>query len=178
VMNARRALKTKSVFNLLGPLTNPLGATVQLAGVFEAARTEMMAATLQAVGARRVYVVAGSDGIDEITISGPTRLSEANGAAVQSRDVHPEEFGVPRATLDQIQGGDAAANARLLTAVLQGERGPYRDVVLANAAAAFTVAGKAKDFPEGVERAAEALDSGAALGKLKALAEFTQKHRR
>ncbi len=178
VMHARRALRTKSVFNLLGPLTNPLGATVQLAGVFDAARTEMMARTLQAVGTRRAYVVAGSDGIDEITITGPTRLSATNGSGVETRDVHPEEFGVPRATLDQVLGGDAAANARLLTAVLQGERGPYRDMVLVNAAAAFTVAGKAKDFAEGVARAVEAIESGAALRKLQALAEFTQRYRR
>lgn len=178
VMNARRALNTKSVFNLLGPLTNPLGATVQVAGVFDAARTEMMARTLQAVGTYRAYVVAGSDGIDEITTTGPTRLSSANGTGVETRDVHPEEFGVPRATLEQIQGGDAAANARLLTAVLKGERGPCRDVVVANAAAAFTVAGRAKDFAEGAERAAESIDSGAAHRKLNSLVEFTQRHKR
>jgi anthranilate phosphoribosyltransferase len=178
VMNARRALKTKSVFNLLGPLTNPLAATIQLVGVFDAARTEMMAETLRAVGTRQAYVVAGSDGIDEITTTGPTRLSATNGGDVQTREVHPEDFRVPRATLEQLHGGDAETNARLLVSVLEGERSPYRDVVLANAAAALTLAGKAQDFAEGTERAAEALDSGAARAKLQALVDFTQRHRR
>ena len=114
VMNARRSLKTKSVFNLLGPLTNPLAATIQLVGVFDAARTEMMAETLRAVGTQRAYVVAGSDGIDEITTTGPTRLSSSTGNGVETRDVHPEEFGLPRASIEQLHGGDAATNARLL----------------------------------------------------------------
>jgi anthranilate phosphoribosyltransferase len=177
VMNARRALKTKSVFNLLGPLTNPLAATIQLVGVFDAARTEMMAETLHAVGTRQAYVVAGSDGIDEITTTGPTRLSRSTGNGVETRDVYPEEFRLPRASIEQLHGGDASTNARLLLSVLDGERSPYRDVVLANAAAAFTLAGKAQNFAEGAERAAEALDSGAALAKLRALVEFTARHR-
>lgn len=177
VMNARRALKTKSVFNLLGPLTNPLAATVQLVGVFDAARTEMMAKTLRAVGPRQAYVVAGSDGIDEITTTGPTRLSKANGAGIETRDVHPEEFRLPRTTIEQLRGGDAATNARLLLSVLEGARSPYRDVVVANAAGAFTLAGKAQTFAEGAERAAEVLDSGAALAKLRAFVEFTGRNR-
>jgi len=177
VMNARRALKTKSVFNLLGPLTNPLAATIQLVGVFDAARTEMMAETLRAVGTHQAYVVAGSDGIDEITITGPTRLSRSTGNGVETRDVHPEEFRLPRASIEQLHGGDVSTNARLLLSVLEGERSPYRDVVLANAAAAFTLAGKAHNFAEGAERAAEALDSGAARGKLRALVEFTARYR-
>ncbi len=177
VMNARRRLQTKSVFNLLGPLTNPLAATIQLVGVFDAARTEMMAETLRAVGTRRVYVAAGSDGIDEITTTGPTRLSSSSAEGVETRDVHPEEFGLPRAALEQLRGADAAINARLLLSVLAGVHSPYRDVVLANAAAALTLAGKAKDFKEGVAQASEVLDSGAARAKLQALAEFTQRHR-
>jgi len=175
VMNARRALKTKSVFNLLGPLTNPLAATVQLVGVYDAARTEMMAQALQAVGTRRAYVVAGSDGLDEITTTGPTRLSSSHGHGVETRDVQPEEFRLPRAALEQLLGGDAPTNARLLLGVLEGECGPHRDVVLANAAAALTLAGKAVSFAEGVERAAQAIDSGAARTKLRALVEFTQR---
>jgi len=178
VMNARRSLKTKSVFNLLGPLTNPLAATIQLVGVFDAARTEMMAATLHAVGTQRAYVVAGSDGIDEITTTGPTRLSSSSKNGVETRDVHPEEFGLPRATIEQLHGGDAATNARLLLNVLEGERSPYRDVVLANASAALTLAGKAQTFTEGMERAAEAVDSGAASAKLRALVDFTQRHKK
>jgi anthranilate phosphoribosyltransferase len=175
VMNARRSLKTKSVFNLLGPLTNPLRATIQLVGVFDAARTEMMAETLRAVGTQQAYVVAGSDGMDEITTTGPTRLSSASCQGVQTRDVLPEEFGLPRASLDQLQGGDATTNAHLLLKVLEGERSPYRDLVLANAGAAFALAGIAPNFAEGAARAAETLDSGAARAKLQALVEFTQR---
>lgn len=178
VMNGRRALKTKSVFNLLGPLTNPLAATVQLVGVFDAERTEMMAETLRAVGTRHGYVVAGCDGIDEITTTGATRMASISGNGVLTRVLHPRDFGLPEASLEQLQGGDAATNARLLLRVLEGERGPYRDVVLANAAAALTAAGKAHSFPEGVERAAEALDSGAARAKLQLLVEFTHRSKR
>jgi anthranilate phosphoribosyltransferase len=137
----------------------------------------MMAATLRAVGTRRAYVVAGSDGIDEITTTGPTRLSSSTGNGIETRDVHPEEFRLPRTSIEQLHGGDAATNAHLLLGVLEGERSPYRDVVLANAAAAFTLAGQAQNFAEGAERAAEALDSGAARAKLRALVEFTQRHR-
>jgi anthranilate phosphoribosyltransferase len=144
-------------------------------GVFDAARTEMMAQTLQAVGTKRAYVVAGSDGIDEITTTGPTRLSATNGAGVQTREVHPEEFNLPRASIEQLHGGDAVTNARLLVGVLEGERSPYRDVVLANAAAALTLAGKSQGFAEGAERAAEVIDSGAARNKLQALVEFTHR---
>ncbi len=177
VMSARRSLKTKSVFNLLGPLTNPLRASVQLVGVYDAARTEMMAQALSAVGARRVYVVAGSDGIDEITLTGPTRVSSTENGEVHTRDIHPEEFGLARAPLEALRGGDPATNARLLRGVLEGERGPYRDVVLANAAAALILAGRARAFEEGVARSAEALDSRAAHAKLEALIEFTRKNR-
>jgi anthranilate phosphoribosyltransferase len=121
--------------------------------------------------------VAGSDGIDEITTTGSTRLSSSSGSGIETRDVYPEEFHLPRASIEQLHGGDAATNARLLLNVLEGERSPYRDVVLANAAAAFTLAGKAQDFAEGVERAAEALDSGAARAKLRALVDFTHRSR-
>ena len=123
-------------------------------------------------------MVAGSDGIDEITTTGPTRLSSSSTNGVETRDVQPEEFGLPRASIEQLHGGDAATNARLLLNVLEGERGPYRDVVLANASAALTLAGKAQTFTEGVERAAEAVDSGAASAKLRALVEFTQRHKK
>ena len=178
VMTARRTLKSKSVFNLLGPLTNPLAATVQLVGVFDAARTEMMAETLQAVGTESAYVVAGSDGIDEITTTGSTRLSVANGGKVETRELYPEDFRLRRATLEQLHGGDVPTNARLMLSVLDGEHGPYRDLVLANAGAALTLAGKAHNLAEGAERAAEVLDSGAARLKLQALVDFTNRYRR
>jgi anthranilate phosphoribosyltransferase len=181
VMNARRSLKTKTVFNLLGPLTNPLRASVQLVGVYEAKRTEMMAEALKAVGTRRAYVVAASDGMDEITTTGPTRLSESDArrlTGVRTRQVLPEEFGLPRASLEALRGGDPATNARLLERVFNGERSPYRDLVLANAAAALHLAGKARDFAAGTARAGEIIDSGAARRTLAALVEFTQKSRK
>ena len=178
VMNARRSLKTKSVFNLLGPLTNPLRASVQLVGVYDAARTEMVAQALKAVGTRRAFVVAGCDGMDEITLTGPTRLSESDGATVGTREVMPEDFGVARAPLESLRGGDPATNAQLLERVLNGEHGPHRDLLLVNAAAALYLAGKAQGFPDGVRRAGEVLDSGAARRTLAALVEFTQKSRK
>lgn len=178
VMNARRAVKTKTVFNLLGPLTNPLGARVQLVGVYDPARTGMMAEALTALGTHRAFVVAGSDGIDEITTTGPTRVSESDGASVQTREVVPEDFGLERATTKELSGGDAETNARLIRRVLEGERGPCRDVVLANVSAALVAAGKAGNFRQGVELAREALDSRAALAKLQALIEFTQRFAR
>ncbi|MGA2629563.1 MAG: anthranilate phosphoribosyltransferase [Terriglobia bacterium] len=174
VMNARRALKTKTVFNLLGPLTNPLGASVQLVGVYDRARTEMMAQALAQMGARRALVVAGHDGMDEITLSGPTRVSEADQGAVTTRDVVPEDFGLARAAGETLRGGDASANAQLLRETLSGAAGPLRDVVLANASAALVVAGKAHEFIGGVALARQALDSGAALVTLNKLVQFTQ----
>ncbi len=178
VMNARRALKTKTVFNLLGPLTNPLGASVQLVGVYDRTRTEMMAQALAAVGTRRAFVVAGDDGMDEISTTGPTRISETTGTTVTTREIAPEDFGLPRAPAEALRGGEPETNARLLRRVLEGEKGPLRDVVLANASAALVAAGKATDFPDGVARAAEALDSRTALQKLEALGAFTRKFAR
>ena len=174
VMNARRALKTKTVFNLLGPLTNPLRASVQLVGVYDRARTEMMAQALAAVGTKRALVVAAHDGIDEITTTGPTQVSETDGVDVTTRDILPEDFGLERAPADALRGGDPETNARLLARVLGGERGPLRDLVLANASAALVAAGKAAHFRGGVELAREALDSGAALAQLQALITFTR----
>lgn len=176
VMNARRSLRTKSVFNLLGPLTNPLRATVQLVGIYDRDKTEMMAHALLAVGTERAFVVASHDGVDEISTAGPTRLSEVKDRAVRTQEVAPEDFGLPRATAGAFQGGDATANARILRQVLEGERGPYRDVVLANASAALVAAGKAADFHEGAQMAGAALDSGAARRTLSSLIDFTKKH--
>ena len=173
VMNARRALKTKTVFNLLGPLTNPLGASVQLVGVYDRTRTGLMARVLSKVGTRRAFVVAGHDGIDEITTTGATQISETDGTTVSTREVTPEDFGLPRAASEALRGGDPRVNARLMRELLAGEKGPLWDLVLANASAALVVAGKANDFHEGVARAAEVLDSGAALQKLDALVAVT-----
>jgi anthranilate phosphoribosyltransferase len=176
VMKARRSLRTKSVFNLLGPLTNPLGASVQLIGVYDRARTEMMARASAEVGVRRAFVVAGHDGLDEITLSGLTQLSETDNGEVRTRDISPEQFGLTRAPHGCLRGGDAMANARLLRSILGGECGPHRDAVLTNTSAALVAAGKAGGFVEGVALAAQAIDSGAARRTLAALAEFTQKY--
>ena len=173
VMNARRALKSKTVFNLLGPLTNPLGASVQLVGVYDRDRTEMMARALQTLGAARAFVVAGHDDMDEITLSGPTRVSEAAGGSVTTRDLTPEDFGLPRIHPEDIAGGDAEANARLLRELLSGAQGGLREVVFANASAALVVAGHAKSFLDGVALARDAIDSGAAFATLGRLIEFT-----
>jgi anthranilate phosphoribosyltransferase len=181
VMNARRALKTKTVFNLLGPLTNPLGASVQLTGVFDHARTETMAEALAILGTRRAMVVAAWDGMDEISTTGSTRVSEGGTGKITTRQISPEDFGIARAEGASIEGGDAVTNARILIQVLEGAPGPYRpyrDVVLVNAAAALVVAGRASGFTKGVEGAAEAIDSGTALRTLSRLIEFTNRHRR
>jgi anthranilate phosphoribosyltransferase len=174
VMSARRSLKTKTVFNLLGPLTNPLGATVQLVGIYDRARLTLMAEALSAVGTQRAYVVAAHDGVDEISTTGPTLVAELNHGEIGSRELLPEEFGLERAPAGSLQGGDARFNADLLKRVLEGERGPCRDTVLANTSAALVTAGKAEGFREGVQIAAETIDSRLALKTLAALVEFTR----
>lgn len=174
VMAARRSLKTKTVFNLLGPLTNPLRATHQLIGVYERARTELMAQTCTTVGTARAFVVAAHDGVDEISLTGRTQLSECAGGTIRTRDISPEDFGLPSAPHGSIQGGDAQLNAKILRSVLEGERGPYRDVVLMNTSAALVAAGKAPGFLQGVEVAASSIDSGAAKRTLAALVDFTR----
>jgi anthranilate phosphoribosyltransferase len=177
VMGARRSIKSKTIFNLLGPVTNPLEASHQLTGVYDHARTEMMAEALGTVGTKRAIVVAGSDGLDEITITGPTKLSEYNAGRIETRHVLPEDFGLSRAAGETLAGGDPEQNARLLARILDGEKIPLRDCILANASAALVAAGKAGDFREGVAIAAESVDSGQARRTLGALAEFTEKHR-
>jgi anthranilate phosphoribosyltransferase len=181
VMSARRALKTRTVFNLLGPLTNPLGASVQLTGVFDHACTETMAEALAILGTQRAMVAAAWDGMDEISTTGSTRVSDCVAGKVTTRQISPEDFGVTRAEGASIEGGDAVTNARILMQVLEGAPDPYlpyRDVVLVNAAAALVVAGWAQTFPEGVTVAREAIKSGAALHTLTRLIEFTNRHRR
>jgi anthranilate phosphoribosyltransferase len=178
VMPARRSIKSKTIFNLLGPVTNPLEASHQLTGVYDQARTEMMAEALGTVGTKRAIVVAGSDGLDEITITGPTKLSEYDAGRIETRHVLPEDFGLPRAGGETLAGGDPEQNARLLVQILEGEKNPLRDCIVANASAALVAAGKAGDFREGVAVAAESIDSRAATRTLHALVEFTNKHRR
>lgn len=175
VINARRALKSKTVFNLLGPLTNPLGASIQLVGVYDRARTEMMAQSLQMLGVERAFVVAGHDGVDEITLTGPTHVAETASGVVSNREITPEDFGLPRARAEELLGGDGETNARLLREIFAGKPGALRDLVLANTSAALVVAGRAENFKDGVGRAARAIDSGAALTTLTRLVEFTRR---
>jgi len=178
VMNARRSIASKTIFNLLGPLTNPLEASHQLAGVYDQARTEMLAEALGAVGTKRAFVVAGSDGLDEITVTGSTKISEFQSGRINTRHVNPEDFGLSRAEGGSLTGGDPEENARLLIQVLEGERNALRDCILANASAALVAAGRASGLQEGVMVAAEAVDSGEARRTLQKLIEFTDSRRR
>ncbi|MGD0015469.1 MAG: anthranilate phosphoribosyltransferase [Bryobacteraceae bacterium] len=169
---ARLELKMRTVFNLLGPLTNPAGASVQIVGAPSPRAAELMAEALAALGLERGFVVHGSDGLDEITTTGPTLVFEIRSGEVARRTVSPEDFGVPRAALEDLKGGDAATNSEIARAVLAGAAGPKRNVALVNAAAALVAAGRAPDFTSGMRLAAEAVDSGAALAKLEQLAAF------
>lgn len=178
-MTARRELKVRTAFNLLGPLTNPAGASAQIVGVYDANLTELLARALGELGVQRAFVVHGADGLDEISISGETCVSELRDGTVRSYTVAPEDFGMSRAPLETIRGGDARHNAEILASILgrphaPHEHGPRRDIVLANSAAALVAAGRAEDFLEGVRMAAESIDSGAARARLDALIEFTK----
>jgi anthranilate phosphoribosyltransferase len=178
VMNARRILKTKTVFNLLGPVTNPMGAAMQLAGVYDIDRTSLVAQVLAAAGTTRSLVVSSYDGMDEVSLSAVTRVSETNRGMSRTYDLDPREFGLPLTPTTALLGGDAQANARILRDIIEGQPGPQRDSVLANSSAALVVAGIAANWLEGVEIARFAIDSGAALNTLSTLIDFTQEHQR
>ena len=158
----RVELGTRTIFNLMGPLSNPAGAKRQLIGVFSEQWLEPMARVLGELGTERAWIVHGSDGIDEITTTGPSEVAELNGGQVRRFSVSPEDAGLRRATAADLKGGDAVANAAAIRAMVGGQHGPYRDIVLLNAAAALVVAGKAADLRGGVGIAAEAIDSGGA----------------
>src|SRR5215813_6714463 len=175
VMAARRELGFRTVFNMLGPLTNPAGANAQLIGVYSPAMTEPLARVLAELGTVRAFVVHGADGLDEISNTGESRVSEVREGVVRSFAVRPEDFGMPRATITDLQGGDREQNAQLIRGLLDGEVGPKRDIVLMNSAAALVAGGKARDLKDGVSRAVEAIDSGAARSKLQALISLSQK---
>jgi anthranilate phosphoribosyltransferase len=173
VQAVRRELRMRTMFNLLGPLTNPARASGQVVGVYSLDLVEKLAEALSMLGLHRALVVHGLDGLDEITITGPTRVAEAREGSVRSYEVEPEEFGMARAALREISGGDATENAAIIRAILGGEKSPRRDVVLLNAAAALVAAGRADRIADAVPLAAQSVDSGAAAGKLEALARFT-----
>jgi len=169
----RKEIGIRTIFNLLGPLSNPAGATSQVLGVYDAKLTEIIARVLKNLGSKRAYVVYGMDTLDEITVTGKTKVSELRGGKVKSYFITPEKFGIDRARLDDIEGGDAKENAAITLSVLKGERGPRRDVVLLNASAALVAGFKAKDFKSGIKMAAVSIDSGMAFDKLKRLIEIT-----
>jgi anthranilate phosphoribosyltransferase len=173
VQPARRELKLRTVFNLLGPLTNPAHASAQVVGVYSADLVDKLAEALSMLGLRRALVVHGLDGLDEITITGPTRIAEVRAGTIRTYEVTPEEFGMKRASLDALSGGDAVANAAIIRAILSGEKSPRRDVVLLNAAAALVAAGKADHLADACTLATKSIDSGAAAGKLAALVRYT-----
>ena len=168
----RVELGTRTIFNLLGPLSNPAGAKRQLVGVFAPNWVKPIAEVLAKLGSERAWVVHG-DGLDELTTTGTTLVAELKDGKVASFEVTPEDAGLPRATLDDIKGGDPAANAAQLTLLLDGRRGPLRDIVLLNSAAALIVAGRARDLRRGVDQAAEAIDEGKARRVLEKLVAIT-----
>lgn len=171
----RRELGVRTIFNALGPLTNPAGARRQVIGVYSAALTETLVGVLATLGAERAYVVHGADGLDEMTLTGPTKVSELKDGAVSTYRVSPGEVGLGQARADALKGGDADSNAAITLSVLKGAEGPARDIVLLNAAAAIVAGGKATDLREGVQVAAEAIDSGRAMAKLEALIEASNR---
>jgi anthranilate phosphoribosyltransferase len=183
-MRARREVPIRTAFNLLGPLTNPAGASAQVVGVYDAKLTELLAQALGELGVRRAFVVHGADGLDEISITGETYITELRDAEVRSYSITPEDFGLHRAPLEAVHGGDAQENAKIILRILgdtvaghnalKHEHGPRREIVLANAAAALVAAGRAADFLDGMRLAAESIDSGAARARLDALASFTR----
>ena len=171
----RKEIGIRSIFNILGPLTNPAGANVQILGVYDKKLTSVLAEVLNRLGTRSAFVVHGEDSLDEISITGRTFVSQLKDGRVSTYTIDPEDFGLPRASIDEIKGGNADENAQIVLRVLQGEPGARRDIVLLNAAAALVAAGRADDFKEGIKQAAEAIDSGAALRKLEALKELTNR---
>src|ERR1700733_3558577 len=166
VAATRAELGTRTIFNLLGPLSNPAGVRRQMVGVFSRHWTEPLALVLKNLGAERAWVVHGSDGLDEITTSGPTSVAALEDGKVKSFEISPEELGLRKVAPEALRGGDAATNAQAMWNVLKGKASAFRDVALLNAAAALVVAGKAKDLKDGLHAAAHAVDSGEAEGRL------------
>lgn len=171
-IGARTALATRTVFNILGPLCNPADAKAQAMGIFHPDLTETQANVLKALGSTDVMVFHGRDGLDEISTTATTKISQMqNGGDVNTIEFDATELGLSRASLDDLQGGESEENAEMIRAILNGEKGPKRDIVLLNAAAGIVVGGKAKNLKEGLTKAAESVDSGAALNVLTQLAK-------
>jgi anthranilate phosphoribosyltransferase len=175
VMPARREMGIRTVFNMLGPLTNPAGANAQVIGVYTASLTEPLARVLAELGTIRAFVVHGSDNLDEISNTGESRVSEVREGLVRTFTVRPEDLGMARATIKDLQGGDREQNAQIIRALLDGEPGPRRDIVLMNAAAALVAGACARDLKDGVALAAQSIDGGAAKRTLADLVELSQR---
>jgi anthranilate phosphoribosyltransferase len=171
----RVELGTRTIFNLLGPLSNPAGVKRQMVGTFSKHWIEPMVQVLNNLGAESIWVVHGSDGLDEITTAGPTSVAELKNGKIRTFEITPEDVGLERARPEALRGGDAAKNAGGLLDVLRGKRGPFRDIALMNAAAALIVAGKAGELKEGVALAAKSIDSGEAEGRLDRLIAVSNK---
>jgi anthranilate phosphoribosyltransferase len=175
VMPARREMGIRTVFNMLGPLTNPAAANAQVIGVYSAALTEPLARVLAELGTSRAFVVHGADGLDEISNTGESRLSEVREGTVRTFTVRPEDFGLTRASIGDLKGGDREQNASIIRSLLAGETGPKRDIVLMNASAALVAGGRARELKEGVGLAVRSIDEGAARSKLDALIALSQR---
>jgi len=173
---ARKEIGLRSIFNMLGPLTNPAAANCQLLGVYAPELTEMFALALRMLGARRAFVVHGHDGLDEISVCAPTRISELKDGRTSTYDIMPEQFFGESADPEELAGGNPKKNAEITNRILTGEKGPKRNVVLINTSAALMAAGAAKDFADGLNSAEKSIDSGDALNKLKELILFTQEN--
>ena len=170
----RREIGIRSIFNLLGPVTNPAGASVQVLGVYEPSLTDKMAHVLKRLGTKEAFVVCGEGTFDEISICGPTRVSHLKDNSIHTFQMTPEVYGFKRAALEEIVGGDAKENARIIRNILDGEKGPKREMVLLNASAAFMTTGLCDNFRDGIEIAMDSIDSGKACKKLDKMIEFTR----
>jgi anthranilate phosphoribosyltransferase len=170
----RRELGIRTIFNILGPMTNPAGASVQLLGVADGRLCQKLASVLKELGCRHALVVHDQDGLDEITVSGKTDVCELKDGKIECYTISPQDFGLNESAADSLKGGDAAANAALLRRILSGDAGPQRDAVVMNAAAALLTAGRVQTFKEGSALAQKLVDSGKALQKLERLIEFSQ----
>ena len=170
----RQEIGLRTIFNILGPLSNPAQAKRQLLGVYNSDLTELMAEVLRALGTEHAFVVHGADGLDELSVTGPNKVSELRNSHIETYYLDPQDLGLPRRKMSDLAGGSVGENVIITTALLKGEGGPKKDIVLLNAAAALIAGGKASSFAEGLGLAAEAIDNGNAERKLRQLVEFSQ----
>ncbi|MFC1586291.1 anthranilate phosphoribosyltransferase [Fibrobacterota bacterium] len=171
---ARQELKQRTIFNILGPMLNPAGAKRQIIGVFDAGLLHTLATVLQRTGSEQVMIVAGKDGLDEISLSAPTLVAELKDGKIDEYELNPAELGFTPCSLDDLKGGSPRENAEIISSILDGQKGPQRDITVLNASAALYVAGMATDIPDGINKAQEAIDSGAAKKTLEDFVAFSQ----